>query len=293
MEIALIVAVCLLSVVLALLAIKLIIIRREADSIREQLSEAVQGDTNRLITVSGGDASLKRLAADLNIRLAELRAKELNWENGDREVKTVFTNAAHDLRTPLTAISGYLDLLESETDVDKKGKYLSVIRERTDALSKLSEEIFSYSVTANNLKSENAERLDAGLVLKECLADYYEAFCAKGIMPEIDIESPSFELFSDKIELTRMFSNLISNALKYAAGEFRVCLKDKKITFGNLAENVDAIDVNRLFDRFYTVNNGKTSAGLGLSIAKLICERLGGRISASLQQNYLEISLEF
>ena len=112
------------------------------------------------------------------MRLAELREKELKFENGDREIKMALTNAAHDLRTPLTAIGGYLDLLETETDKEKREKYLAVIRERTNTLSKLSEELFVYSVTLDN-KPTAAEALDAAAVLKECIADFYEAFCAK------------------------------------------------------------------------------------------------------------------
>ena len=289
MNVALLIISCLLFVAVVFLAFKLIVFRLGAEEIRRQLPEIIGGDTNKLISVSGGRSN-KKLAAELNVRLAELREKELKYYNGDREVKTALTNAAHDLRTPLTAIGGYLDLLETETDKGTREKYLAVIRERTNTLSKLSEELFVYSVTLDN-KPTAAEALDAAAVLKECLADFYEAFCAKDITPEIC--AFPFTVVADKTELSRMFSNIISNALKYSAGDFKVMAVDRKITFSNVAEDVDAIDVNRLFDRFYTVNNGKNSTGLGLSIAKIICERIGGKLSAAINGDYLEISVSF
>ncbi len=293
MNVAAIIAGSVLSVILAVLAFKLIVIKLGLREVEEQLQRLVHGGTNKLITVSGGDASVKKLASGLNTQLSALREKELIYVDGDKEVKTALANAAHDLRTPLTAISGYLDLLENETDEEKRERYLAVIRERTAALSKLSGELFSYSVAADNFRKKCLEPYDAGLVLKECIADYYEAFCTRNITPEIDVAVPSFIIKADKTELMRMFSNIISNALKYAAGGFKVGLENKKITFGNYVEGVDSIDVNRLFDRFYTVRNGSASTGLGLSITKIICERLGGKVSASLDNNYLEISLQF
>lgn len=293
MNTVLIVSVCVLITAVIILAIKLILVLHRINEIQKQLPEIIGGGTNKLLTVSGGDAAIKNLAVELNVRLAEVREKELRYDSGDKEVKSALTNAAHDLRTPLTAVSGYLDLLENESDEDKREKYLSVIRERTATLSRLSEELFAYSVAADGFREGRREQLDAGSVLKECLADFYEGFTAKNITPEIQVPSPSFNLIADKTDLMRMFSNLISNVLKYSAGDFKVGIDGRKITFGNTAENIDFIDVNKLFDRFYTVKNGKTATGLGLSIAKIICERLGGEISASLDGNYLEIALRF
>lgn len=291
MTTALIIISYILLILVTVLSFVLLALKQSIREIRRQLPEIVQGGTNRLITVSGDDGSVKALAVQLNESLSALRAKELVYENGDREIKSALSNAAHDLRTPLTAINGYLDLLESETDSDKKQNYLSVIRERTATLTRLCEELFVYSVTADASRLVNSEKLDAGNVLKKTLADFYEAFSAKGIVPEIKLPSPSFEVIADKTDLARMFSNIISNALKYSAGEFKVTLAGRKIIFSNTAENIDSIEVNKLFDRFYTVKNGRNSTGLGLSIAKLICERLGGEISAELTGNRLLITL--
>ncbi len=286
---ALIIAVYVLLITLTALIFIFLSLKHGVKEIDRQLPEILQGGTNRLITVSGDDGSLKKLAVRLNESLSTLREKELKYENGDREIKTALSNAAHDFRTPLTAINGYLDLLENEADGEKREKYLRVIRERTDTLTKLSEELFSYSVAvcANRRK---AEKLDACAVLKETIADFYEAFRAKNITPEIRADGQC-ETVADRTELARMFSNLISNALKYSAGSFSVTLEGRTFTFENDAENVDCIDVNRLFDRFYTVKNGRNSTGLGLSIAKLVCERLGGKIGAELHGNRLKIIL--
>ena len=141
-----------------ILAIKLILVLHGINEIQKQLPEIIGGGTNKLLTVSGGDAAIKNLAVELNVRLAEVREKELRYDSGDKEVKSALTNAAHDLRTPLTAVSGYLDLLENESDEDKREKYLSIIRERTATLSRLSEELFAYSVAADGFREGRCEQ---------------------------------------------------------------------------------------------------------------------------------------
>ncbi len=119
-------------------------LRRGLREIAEQLRDRLEGDTNTLITLSSPDGALRALASDLNVQLRALRAERLRLQNGDRELKTAVTNVSHDLRTPLTAISGYLDLLEGEPLSENAVRYLSVLRERTDALTALTEELFRY-----------------------------------------------------------------------------------------------------------------------------------------------------
>lgn len=280
-------------VVIAALSIKLAAILTALKEINARLPEIVQGGTNNLICVSSADKNVKKLALTLNGQLTELRKKELVYTDGDREIKTALINAAHDLRTPLTVICGYLDLLESESSPQAAAEYIAVMREKAHALSELTEELFSYSVTFDDGKNRPPEKIEMGEALTECLAGFYSSFKKRGITPLIDVKSQPFYIIADKKDVDRLFSNVINNALKYSTGEFSVTAEGGKITFTNSAEGLDNIDAAKLFDRFYTVKNGRTSTGLGLSIAKTLCARMGGKIYANLSDGSLSVTLEF
>jgi hypothetical protein len=209
--------------------------------------------------------------------------------NGDRELKEAVTNISHDLRTPLTAICGYLDLLEREEKSENAQRYLSQIENRMVALKALTEELFRYSVvtSAQDLK---LERLDLVRALEESLLSFYGVMQEKAIQPVISLPEKAVCRELDAAALNRIFSNIISNALKYSDGDFSITMKeDGSITFTNTAKELDTITVGRLFDRFYTVEASRNSTGLGLSIAKLLTERMGGSIEADYREEQLHI----
>ena len=288
-----------LSVILGLvvicLAARIIIMKKSAREIREQLREKLSADTNTLIDISDSDRDMRELAAALNRELAALRAEQRRYMQGSRELNEAITNISHDLRTPLTAVCGYLDLLEKCPQTDEARQYLAQIANRTAAMRTLTEELFRYSLAA----AETApvlERLCVNELLEESLASFYGAISERGITPEIAIPEERISLITDRSALTRVFSNLLSNALKYSLGDLRVALTQAErrvvITFANTAANIGEIAVHRLFDRFYTVEDGNTSTGLGLSIAKLLVEKLGGTISAEIDGEKLVIQME-
>jgi hypothetical protein len=205
------------------------------------------------------------------------------------ELKEAVTNISHDLRTPLTAICGYLDLLEREEKSESVERYLSQIENRIEALKALTEELFRYSVVTST-QDLKLERLDLVRALEESLLSFYGVMQEKAIQPEISLpEGPVYREL-DAAALNRIFSNIISNAVKYSDGDFSVTMKeDGSVTFTNTAKELNAVSVGRLFDRFYTVEASRNSTGLGLSIAKLLTERMGGSIEASYQSEQLHI----
>ncbi len=282
----------LLLIILALLA-KVYSLCRSAQEIAEAFRERLSADTNTLIDISSRDPFLLKLASEINVQLRLLRAERHRFQQGDHELKEAVTNLSHDLRTPLTAISGYLDLLDREEKSDTVTRYLSHIRNRTEALKGLTEELFRYSVVTSHqtLKREPVNLVRA---LEESLVSFYGAMQERGIQPEIHLpESPVWREL-DAGALSRVFSNIISNALKYSDGDFSVEMKESgEITFANTAAGLSAVEVGRMFDRFYTVEAGRNSTGLGLSIAKLLTERMGGRIEAEYQHKCVVIRLVF
>ena len=281
------------AVVIIILAIKIRMMQKSMDEICSCLSEHLSSDTNQLITVSSSDKHVRRLASEIARQLAELRRQRRQYINGDRELKEAVTNISHDLRTPLTAICGYLELLEAEEMTDNTRRYVEQISNRTEALKALTEELFRYSVISS-VSDLNYEKVNVGRVLEDTLISFYGAFEQKNITPNISLPDSVIICSLDKSALSRIFGNIISNAVKYSDGDFAVTMTDAgEITFSNTASELSSVDVGKLFDRFYTVDSARKSTGLGLSIAKLLTERMGGCIAADYKGNTLSITLSF
>ena len=288
-----IIACVLLAATVTVLLIKIYLMKKSAGEIAEKLSEKLSEDTNTLIDISSGDRDMRKLAESLNVQLKKLRRESLRYRRGDAELKEAVTNISHDLRTPLTAVSGYLNLLEREEKSDTVKTYLGHISNRTEAMKTLTEELFRYSIVAS-AKPLNYEKLCLNRVLEESLAEFYGAVVQRGITPEIEITEERVERPLDRFALKRIFGNIIGNAVKYSCGDLFVTLTaDGTITFSNTAEKLDSVTVGRFFDRFYTVETAGNSTGLGLSIAKLLAEQMGGVITAEYIGEKVVITLEF
>ena len=282
-----------LAVVIVILLIKIRMMQKSMDEICSCLSEHLSSDTNQLITVSSSDKHVRHLASEIAKQLTELRRQRRQYISGDRELKEAVTNISHDLRTPLTAICGYLELLEAEEMTDNTRRYVEQISNRTEALKALTEELFRYSVISS-VSDLSYEKVNVGRVLEDTLISFYGAFEQKNITPNISLPDGVIIRSLDKSALSRIFGNIISNAVKYSDGDFSVIMTESgEITFSNTASKLSSVDVGKLFDRFYTVDSARKSTGLGLSIAKLLTERMGGCISADYKGNMLSITLSF
>lgn len=289
MENLLLVIIGILLLIIFALATKVYFLRKSAQEIAEAFRDRLTADTNTLVDISTRDPYMRKLAADINVQLRLLRKERHRYQQGDQELKEAVTNISHDLRTPLTAINGYLDLLEREEKNENVQRYLSQIQNRTEVLKNLTEELFRYSVVTSSQELK-PERMDVVRALEESLLSFYGVMQEKGIQPQISLPDEPVYRELDKDALNRIFSNIISNVLKYSDGDFSVTMDtDGCITFTNTAKELNALMVGRLFDRFYTVNAGRNSTGLGLSIAKLLTERMGGDIEARYEAEQLNI----
>lgn len=285
---------CIALVIILVLIIKIYLLKKSAREIKEQISEKLSTDTNTLIDISSSDKDMKNLAATLNVQLKILREEHIRFRYGDTELKTAVTNISHDLRTPLTAISGYLDMLEKE-DMPKQTRiYLNIISGRTEAMKQLTQELLKYSAAVSDETKLITEEVNVNDVLEESISAFYAVLTNRGIVPEINICEESVRRNLNKTALSRIFSNIMSNAVRYSSGDLEITLTQNGcILFENKAEQLDEITVGRLFDRFYTVETADKTTGIGLSIAKSLTEAMGGCISAELNINVLRITLMF
>lgn len=274
------------------LGLKVALLRHGMKALGRDLVERRGQDTNTLLSLPCRDRELRRLASALNQELRALRQERLRYQQGDKELKEAVVNISHDLRTPLTAISGYLQLLQGQDLPPDAQRYLEQIGGRTQAMKRLTEELFRYSVVVSE---ENLARepVDLRRAVEEALLSFYGALEGRGIEPQVRLPAEKVERLLDPAAVNRVLGNILTNALKYSAGDLEVTLEESgRLTFSNSAPGLDPVAAGRLFDRFYTVEAARNSTGLGLSIAKELTQRMGGSIGAELHGGTLTVWLK-
>lgn len=283
-----------LSAVVIILCVKIYMFKKSMTEICAELADWLKTDTNTLISVSSNDPHVRLLASDLNRQLRLLRRQRRQYLSGDRELKDAVTNISHDLRTPLTAIFGYLDLLESEGKSENVARYVLAIEDRAQVLKQLTEELFRYSIIISAQESMQLEALSVNDVLEESLASFYDALTKRGITPQIDITGKKIIRILNRSALMRVFGNILNNTVKYSDSDLKVeLLETGKIIFSNTARNLNEVQVGKLFNRFFTVETARNSTGLGLAIAKTLVEQMHGSITAQYKDEVLFIQLSF
>ena len=282
-----------LSILVITLLIRVVTTNIELKNITRELEEITEKDTNLLLSTSSGDKSIKILVDSLNKELKKLLSLKREYSKGIFDVKKSAENIAHDIRTPLTAIKGYVDLLEEEELSEEGRKYLEIIRGRTQYLKSLTDELF-LSLSMKSRGVLNLSDIDAKSILEEALVSNYKEFEKKGMTPSFITPNEKVIIKADSKALYRVYSNIISNALKYGEGEFKVEMDEKGNTvFSNLAPNMDSVEANKLLDRYYTISDAKASSGIGLSISKEILQEMGGELKVKLENNRLYISITY
>ena len=281
-------------VIICILLLKIYMMKKSVREIRTDFGDRGKLDSNSLIGVSSRDKDIRALTNDMNHVIVDLRKAFHKYKEGDREVRTAITNISHDIRTPLTAICGYLALMKKQDKSPEMERYLDIIDERAEHMKALTEGLFSYSLILNSEEQVELEDVSLNKVLEECIMEYYGALSERGIEPTIDITENKIVRKLDKTHIDRAISNVISNAIKYSDGDFDIKLKDDgTMIFSNKASGITSVEAARLFDRFYTVETGRNSTGLGLSIARTFVEQMGGEIGAEYKNGRLAIRISF
>ena len=265
-----------LMIIIFILLLKLYLLQKSAREIETAFNEKLITDSNTLIDISSKDKYMQHLANSINTQLRTLRKERHYFQQGNLELKNAVTNISHDLRTPLTAICGYLDLLEQTENSETAEQYIAVIKERTGLLTQLTEELFRYSVILSTKEQLVCEPVVINPILEESIAAFYTVLKQRGIVPQIQLTETKIIKDLDRSALTRIFSNLLSNVIKYSDGDLKITLSENgEIIFSNMASGLDEIQVGKLFERFYTVETACKSTGLGLSISKMLVEEMG------------------
>ena len=287
--------ICLIAIIIFLITI-IIGYKREFRRINKQITENVDEYAN--IKTKSVDKDIENLVESINL-IFDSRQKIVAEKNKNEEkIRQSISNMSHDLRTPLTSIMGYLQMIKSEksSEADKK-EYMDIVEKRTKSLQQLISSFYDLSRMEGNEYNFNYKKVNLSSILCENIAVFYNDFRNNNIEPIIEIDENVKDIISDDGAINRIFSNLITNMIKHGESFVKITLKqenDMIITeFTNKATGLTAENVDKLFDRFYTVDNSRSdrNTGLGLYITKILVEKLGYNIIAQLDNEILKIKI--
>lgn len=287
--------ICLIAIIIFLITI-IIGYKREFRRINKQITENVDEYAN--IKTKSVDKDIENLVESINL-IFDSRQKIVAEKNKNEEkIRESISNMSHDLRTPLTSIMGYLQMIKSEksSEADKK-EYMDIVEKRTKSLQQLISSFYDLSRMEGNEYNFNYKKVNLSSILCENIAVFYNDFRNNNIEPIIEIDENVKDIISDDGAINRIFSNLIINMIKHGENFVKITLRQENdviITeFINKATRLTQENVDKLFDRFYTVDNSRSdkNTGLGLYITRIMVEKLGHSISSKIDNGYLKIEI--
>ena len=288
-----------LSVLILILICILISYKRQVKDICRQLRFLQECDSNMLITTEMKKGHIEELAELLNTLLKERKRERADYQKKEQMIADIYTNLSHDIRTPLTSLDGYFQLLEETQEENDRKRYIQIIQERIESLKEMLEELFTYTKLQNGTYELKLEPQNVGQILKETVFSYYDDWAEQEISPQFEITEEPVWIRGNKQALRRTIQNIIKNGLDHGNKEIRIQLsrneKQMELVFQNKIEPGEQIDISRVFERFYKADKArsKSSTGLGLSIAKGFVEKMHGEIAAEIKEDWFCIKISF
>lgn len=232
--------------------------------------------------------------------LLELRRKEKQYyQEKETLIADTYTNLSHDIRTPLTSLDGYFQLMEACENVEEQRRYLNIIHERIHSLNEMLEELFMFTKLKNESYRLELTSCCINRILKEAVFSYYDDWVRREIQPDIQITEEQLYIDGNKQGLSRIIQNVIKNGLDHGEKKIRIVLKREQnravLRISNQVIASEQIDIEHVFDRFYKADaaRSKTSTGLGLSIAREFVRRMNGEIGAKIEENEFIVEMSF
>lgn len=273
--------------------------QRQVKDICRQLAFLMKHDSNMLIHREFDLGGIGMLSDRLN-DLLELRRKEKQYyQEKETLIADTYTNLSHDIRTPLTSLDGYFQLMEACENVEEQRRYLNIIHERIHSLNEMLEELFMFTKLKNESYRLELTSCCINRILKETVFSYYDDWVRREIQPDIQITEEQLYIDGNKQGLSRIIQNVIKNGLDHGEKKIRIVLKQEQnqavLRISNQVTASEQIDIEHVFDRFYKADaaRSKTSTGLGLSIAREFVRRMNGEIGAKIEENEFIVEMSF
>lgn len=256
-------------------------------------------ETSRKVTLSHPDRNLEKLLKEFNVYLRDTQKYRIDQLRREKDLRRQIQSISHDLRTPLTSILGYVELMEDSCTEEEKKEYIEIIKKKSKSLQNLIQSFYDLSRLESNEYSIEMKETDIHKILMDMLLTSYNDFEKRNIEAEINIGEKPIMLNVDSNALSRIYSNLIGNAVKYSISMFNVEMEEIDhqviMKFSNDTDNLVEDDLENLFKRFYMKDKSRNnqSSGLGLTVTKLLTEKMGGEIAAELSHNILTFIIKF
>lgn len=255
---------------------------------------------NRQLLTFSTNRLFEKLLDRINIIYKERQKERITYQRRELQIRREIENISHDLRTPLTSIMGYVDLIkEPDTTKEEEEEYLGIILKRAKVLQAFIQDFYELSrMEAEDFVIEFTS-VPVQNTLSDTIVAYYHDFEQKNIDVSVDLEEKQRLIVADKIQFNRIVNNLIQNSLKYAKKCFilkQYSTKDECIIqFQNDTSQITEKELEYIFDRFYTNDSSRSnqSTGLGLTISKILTEKMRGQISARIEEKLFIIELRF
>ena len=274
----------------------LVLMRRQIIRLRQYVETLQEGDTSITVPVEFQTPEVGKLVGEINLLVDKYRSIVSELRRKDETIKETITNLAHDVRTPLTSIEGYAKILKNSGNLSEKDlAAVDTILERSDTLKRLLNQLFDFARLESDSFEYHESIIDLNAILRNTAVSFYSNFEAKGEEPDIQIAEEEFTVMGDPDAVTRVFSNIIFNALVHGKTNYSIASwKEPEayaFCFRNDAGDIAPEDLDRLFDRFFTTDKSrsKKTTGLGLAIAKKIVTHMGGEIKAELKEGLFGI----
>lgn len=272
---------------------------RQVKDICRQLSFQMKQDSNMLISREFDLGGIGRLVDLLNELLDMRRKEKRRYLEKEALIADTYTNLSHDIRTPLTSLDGYFQLMEDCENVDDQRRYLDIIHERIHSLNDMLEELFTFTKLKNDSYTLTLAPCFINRILKETVFSYYDDWVRKELEPDIQIADELLCINGNVQGLRRVIQNIIKNGLDHGEKKISIILERRGgqavLRISNLVKNPEEIDVDHVFDRFYKADRARsrTSTGLGLAIAKELVDRMGGEIGARIEEDEFIVEIIF
>ncbi|MCL2807050.1 MAG: HAMP domain-containing histidine kinase [Coriobacteriia bacterium] len=284
------IACIIISAALAAALIWILLLKRDIRQLATKLKQIVGVDTNANVTTSTFDKDIAMLAENVNIMLERNRCESVLKNRAEADLKRAITNISHDLRTPLTSALGNLQMLESgDLDEDTRLRYLKTASGRLEALSGLMNNLFEFTQIIEGRTNIVLQKVNICNALRDTLSAYYAELGAKGFIVDVVIPDTPAICYCDGDLLRRVLQSLMKNVCVHGRDFLHICLYGNSMEIANKADNLDELDTERIFERFYTADASRTSknTGLGLAISKELITQMNGTIHAAVEGELL------
>ena len=250
---------------------------------------------NERISVEFSTRGISGVAKAVNAELDARRDARIERDRREEAFRQDLASLSHDIRTPLAGAQGYLQLCERAHGDAERARCLAAAQDRLAAMRSLTDDLFEYAKASDPQSPLSAEPVCLFSAVADVLAGMYPQFVEKGWTPKLDFESETACVSADAESLARVFSNVLSNALRHGAAAPRIVQRGSTVTISNRVVDAASIDPACLFGRFYRADTSRAGggSGLGLAIVAQLCERMGGSASARLEGDVLFIELRF